>query len=1332
LTTKLPEKPRSHEVDDLTVAAFLYQKPAGWVVNEHRKDYGRDLHVTVPAKPGYVGGDDFWVQLKGSDSPQFLADGIHLTRDLKTSTLNHLRSLSSPVMFAVCDVSKEDRPIYWVWIEEALKELEQRNSRWATQDSVSIRVPIKNVLATGASLIEEQVKVWHFDRHVNQTMAGFIRPAMALPPTSEGNEYTDTTAYVQQRVVPGLRDAGLVEVEESGEATPLTPQQRTFREKLRELGAQLDKYRDADAKEIIGQIEPDASATTPRLRAAYHNSRGVLAIHDDAHERALDEFSTASSLDPNNALIAANLLMIEYTLSQENPSGRPLPSSWEERLSNLLKNTPGLLPAIKLRMRRLAETDGVSAVKEFVREHALAEGQRREVLTLLAEIQLFAGHAGEALALLSEAEPPNEGQETWFYSLKGLALFRLAAPSVRQIGDGRVLLQGMGPADLDLPLLEQSCTATEEALSHAAEQAPSHVFEEIAANAAIARLLRGESEKAIKLSLSFLGRFPESSLLNGVLATTYFMNRQPEKAAPYARQAFTLDDATGETYRNLVLILMAAERFDDVLNEIDKRERRGFRDTEEEHLSLQIAAIAYAENGSFEDANRCIRKLFEDPAAAVNATLAEVEVLRREGKGPEELKSLLRKQLASYPKNPWLLTSLIREIGWPDNDDDAREMVYAVEGIAESRQLTSVEFAALGYAYVQVGKTEEAERIFRSAANRYPEDSRLQFEYAQALALNGNEEGAYSELRQYLNLAKGDPVVYRNLASLAFSTGRIEEAIKWLGRAVTRATDPKDRGELNHLLWELCRRRGDPARELLRYVIGFGQTTSDDTDAEARFLMMAFLTPLQPQDLTDPEIAASREDISRRLDAFIEAHPQHQGLRALKIPLDLSDEEQAQRLMQELAYISLPRRLAADKMELAARAAPWPLCLRAPLLHNSNSLFSYWEACVQSRNYTDAVHIFYSPLDVDREANGVPLGQRVVVDLTALFTLCALGLLEEAPKVFQQLILARKTREAIWGELGRVGYRSSLAQKLNDWIARHGAVIRVRTATPQATDEVQRVLDDLLAYGVGESFVLAEQLNQVLFSDEGVVRVEARKKGSPLAFSTIGLLRRLRKAGRLRLEDETKLLATLMRLNYRYVPFGPEHLHAALMSLGPEITPDSLRSDETMRSLLDQFGETHVTLESLLKILVEWWPKLLNTEEISDLLIERIVNWVTFVATQRLMVAGRIPSNRDLDNIPSEILAALLTAVRGLPVFGRAWSIIKHCAENTARNSESRYEKILFEQIPDVIVNSFRQSGIGLGGIQHATFNLVSALPEEDRAKWEERLVTIHRLTPIS
>jgi hypothetical protein len=162
------------------------------------------------------------------------------------------------------------------------------------------------------------------------------------------------------------------------------------------------------------------------------------------------------------------------------------------------------------------------------------------------------------------------------------------------------------------------------------------------------------------------------------------------------------------------------------------------------------------------------------------------------------------------------------------------------------------------------------------------------------------------------------------------------------------------------------------------------------------------------------------------------------------------------------------RRLAAGQMEIAARGAPWPLCLRASLLHNSNSLFSYWEACTKSGDYANAVHIFYGPLDINDEANRVPIDQSAVVDLNALLTLSALELPDEIPKVFRHVILVGSTRQAIWQESGQFGYSHPPAQTLEHWITRNGAVIRIRVAKNDPKDDTQRVIREMLDYGIGD------------------------------------------------------------------------------------------------------------------------------------------------------------------------------------------------------------------------------------------------------------------------
>jgi len=223
-------RPSQHEIDEQAVIAFLSQKPPSWAHQEMSREYGRDLLLTVPAAAGLVGGDDFWVQMKGSEAPNYLAEGKHLSHELKVTTLNYLRAQSSPAMLAVCDVGKGTKPIYWIWIDDAVRDLETRNPAWIQQESATVRVPLDQIFQGTTELIEATVKRHHANSKINRALAGLVRTPIGLPPDTALGEAADTANYVKRELTPRLAKVGLAEVGESGEAVAYTPEQLAIRE----------------------------------------------------------------------------------------------------------------------------------------------------------------------------------------------------------------------------------------------------------------------------------------------------------------------------------------------------------------------------------------------------------------------------------------------------------------------------------------------------------------------------------------------------------------------------------------------------------------------------------------------------------------------------------------------------------------------------------------------------------------------------------------------------------------------------------------------------------------------------------------------------------------------------------------------------------------------------------------------------------------------------------------------------------------------------------------------------------------------------------------------
>jgi tetratricopeptide (TPR) repeat protein len=794
------------------------------------------------------------------------------------------------------------------------------------QQSATLRVPLEHTFGSSIEPIERGVRNRHANDKINRAIAQMIRAPIGLPADSPVEETFDVRNYVRSEVTPRLERMGLAETGEEDQGVAYTPDQVAFRERVVKAGSLATVFKDSEAAAIVADLEASSVGMPPKLRAAFYNLKGLLETHNDDLEKAVVQFELARSLNAEEQQILINLLTAQYALFKTDSDRWSLSNGWEGALDKFLEANPKSLSGVRLKMWMLSETAGANAAAEFLNKQSLSEADRKAAEIALAEFYMFGNDPQHALDLLNKIDVPPKGQEAHFFGVKAQSLVLMAIPGIKILGDGRVWVQGLGPTDVDFVRLQEACNAYEQALIKIGDEAPPHLVEQIYSSAAYTWFLRGNYDRAIQIADAFLLTHPNSQAPNAAMAAALFQTREVSQAVPFARKALDANDPTGTSYRNLLLILMASDYFDDALDLVERRSTQKFFSSEEENLSYQIAAIAHAEIGNFEEAHQCLALLSGKEDARASMTLAEVEVWRRENRTSADLLARLRAGLEKDPSNPFLLTALVRELGWPNESDrgKADEMISAINTISRSRQLLPVEFAALGHSYLVLDKVDDAERVFRSAIARYPQETRFTFERAQALTVAGREDEAYVALGDYLRQAKGDSLDYRNAAFLALTTDRLDVAIKMLQIAVSRSKEPKERGELHSILWELKRRRGDSPKEILAHAMEFGRIIGDEPDLEARFLMMCLLTPLQEGDRSEPAISTALVEFRGRLTKFTTKYPNHRALTAIEVPVSLSDREQAEHFMQEVAYLTLPRRLAAQQMELSARGGPWP------------------------------------------------------------------------------------------------------------------------------------------------------------------------------------------------------------------------------------------------------------------------------------------------------------------------------------------------------------------------------------------------------------------------
>jgi hypothetical protein len=363
--------------------------------------------------------------------------------------------------------------------------------------------------------------------------------------------------------------------------------------------------------------------------------------------------------------------------------------------------------------------------------------------------------------------------------------------------------------------------------------------------------------------------------------------------------------------------------------------------------------------------------------------------------------------------------------------------------------------------------------------------------------------------------------------------------------------------------------------------------------------MMCLLAGTGSLDLEDPEIKQWTADGSARLQEFCDKHPKHAALRRFRLPEGVKGEQLVNFIVSELLAETYPALLAGQQLEIASRGAPYPLSVRARLLPSvGTGVLTYWEHCVRHDDAAHRIHCLISPETLAAEKEAVPEhGEPLVVDITALLTMHLLGVLDEVLDYFGQFVLTSDTKEAIEAEAYGIPMPVQRARQLDDWMAskRGRVAIRRRTRRRQRYDPYAQTaggvwmrkepdLPEILTDGVGSSVLLASELKTPLYSDEALVRQWAGDEFQVRCFGIVALMAALRERRNLGLEAEARLVAILLESHYRDVPFGSEHLHAAIHELAGRASArnaSELNSDPTTGALLRMLGEPAVAPEAV-------------------------------------------------------------------------------------------------------------------------------------------------------
>lgn len=1343
INNKYPQKNKSQITGTQAWRAFLYKSPSEWDITLPSEDFGWDGYVEI-SSGGKVSGEAFFVQVKGKEEFDYEDCKDYVSITLKVSTLNLLLSKSTLSMLCACDTGNQQEPVYWVWLNEAVKKIEEDNPEWKKQDTVTIRVPISQQYTRDIkNNIEEDIFKFNNVKKIENEIFNVLVNPLGLSGVELENVSPNEVFNI---IKPNLEAAGLID-DIPDKIETFSPKEQELLKKIKDISTLLNNYNHTKSKALLEEISSEIKNVSDSIKARYYNNYGVLYRHLGDDIKALEFHKKAYSLSPSNPKYITNTLYTEYALMiKENKIGPKKEKQFENKLDNVIKENSNYHPSVRLKTYWIARKYGQEKAFDFIKKTDTWEKEPLESHICIAEIYIKTGQYKKAIDILDEVKSLNLPLDFIFWDFYGFACFALSTNITSFQREYYIF--GAGPANPDYELLKKSEECYENSYRSLISFGLPKFSEEIILNYSSVLHLLNKPERCIHICNSYLERHPDSLNIQGSIALGYISQRKPEKAIVFSKNVFS-KNPNPITYKNHCICLFEAEEYERLIETVVNQSQKGFKDKEQESLSRALCAIAYNEIGEPKETENEIKILKSDKTFFAYGVVAEAAIAKKNNLTRAEIIQIYKKGLEVDPHNTDLLTNFATFLK-PTETGEAEEIIKCYKTVITKRELFPDEYSAFGIAYLTLNKSDEGKRILLRAHEQWPHMIRFYYDLANACVADGDEETAYQILQKCIKEGSSDYKIIKNMAILAYDTGRSDETIKLLSKALTKTHDLQERGEIHCQLYELKRNKGFMPKEILKHVHEFSKTIQNDPIKEARYLaMMMFPLQMSTKEIEE-ETKEWFNEAGKRLKIFSEQYPNSPILKTIKLNLDVPEQERGKEILSSLMAVMLPQMLRSKQIAIAARNGFWPLQLRSQYIHNIHSIFEYWSICINSKEKENTIYIWNVFNSLEAEDNYARNARSICIDISGLLTLAELDLLDTL-HVFEKIYITRSTKITIDKELFNLNKKPhELAIKVESWRLSNKAKIRIKNYQKLGKEDEELDGDDfaktgesnifirkpnplykILGDGMGESVLLAKTLGLPLYSDDSTLRLWASQGYNVETFCTINLLNSLCEKNIANLDKVTDIFAKMIDKNFAIIPFHPFHLNNNLKKQIKEYhqkhgrlpTADELKSNNTFGILVRQFGDPALTDNFLLDFIPNWWISIINERDIPIEILPECMGYPSFSFSIRT-VGGAI---KGISKKEQSIRYAALWAHFLLKSFlsnhdyiSSTWSAIKTVCEKYNSNDESTYNKILYELIPNFLIDALTKSNIHKDKKIEMIVALTMSLPEPEKNKIDD------------
>ncbi|MCU4352272.1 DUF4365 domain-containing protein [Acinetobacter ursingii] len=296
----LPTEGLGQEIGRNAKDIFTIKRPRSWILKEldGDTDFGIDYIVQVHNPQKQV-EFSFYLQLKGTQSPKYSSDNLHIKHQFKTKTLNYYLRQDSIVMVVIVDLKDEDEPgkvpVYYQWLDEAW--FRKQSVDLDQQDHFTVSVSTENKLVRNLEIYDFLKARYHEKKaaeNLKFTIKDLNKPVVKnLELISE--KIKAKPIYLESMATDNLEPW-------------INDPEGAVASQLKICAGYFDNNKIKEAKDLLIKLEPKSIEFSTHELAEFHLQLGNLAIFEDKYEEALEQFDKANSFKVNNRYLYTYLL----------------------------------------------------------------------------------------------------------------------------------------------------------------------------------------------------------------------------------------------------------------------------------------------------------------------------------------------------------------------------------------------------------------------------------------------------------------------------------------------------------------------------------------------------------------------------------------------------------------------------------------------------------------------------------------------------------------------------------------------------------------------------------------------------------------------------------------------------------------------------------------------------------------------------------------------------------------------------------------------------------------------------------------------------------------